>query len=80
MEEEQGKGSSLGFPGQAVGSMRFELETQDDEEESKGVDSCFLLPLSMHLKMGVHAGSRNGRIVGQKKQNGLVGLPRDARL
>lgn len=32
LEEEQGKSSSMGFPGQVVGSMRFEVETEDDEE------------------------------------------------
>eukprot|EP00802_Teleaulax_amphioxeia_P010541 Tamp_10569.p1 GENE.Tamp_10569~~Tamp_10569.p1 ORF type:complete len:460 (+),score=141.09 Tamp_10569:183-1562(+) len=32
LEEEQGKSSSMGFPGQVVGSMRFEVEAEDDEE------------------------------------------------
>jgi hypothetical protein len=38
LEEEQGK--SAGFPGQVVGSMQFTVETDDDEEESKGVCNC----------------------------------------
>jgi hypothetical protein len=37
LEEEQGKSSSNGFPGQVVGSMRFEVET-DGDEEGKGID------------------------------------------
>lgn len=37
LEEEQGKSSSIGFPGQVVGSMRFEVET-DSDEEGKGID------------------------------------------
>jgi hypothetical protein len=41
LDEEQGKSSSIGFPGQVVGSMRFEVET-DGDEEGKGIDLQFV--------------------------------------